>query len=83
MPASRFTEQRVVTTLRQVEVERRRLKQMVIYQARQADARGGTPKKLVSLAWKRTVVQFFRVGFRLSESRACHTAGVAWSSHRY
>ena len=34
-------------------------------------------------AQKRAVVQFFRVGFRVSERRACQVAGVARSSHRY
>ena len=34
-------------------------------------------------AQKRAVVQFFRVGFRVSERRACQVAGLARSSHRY
>lgn len=34
-------------------------------------------------AQKRAVVQFFRVGYRVSERRARQVAGVARSSHRY
>ena len=34
-------------------------------------------------AQKRAVTQFFRVGFRVSERRACHVAGVPRSSYRY
>ncbi len=34
-------------------------------------------------AQKRAVVRFFRVGFRVSERRACRVAGVARSSCRY
>ncbi len=34
-------------------------------------------------AQKRAVVQFFRVGFRVSERRACRLTGVARSSYRY
>jgi putative transposase len=37
----------------------------------------------VKPAQKRAVVQFFRVGFRVSERRACRLAGVARSSYRY
>jgi putative transposase len=32
---------------------------------------------------KRAVVQCFRVGYRVSERRACQVAGIARSSHRY
>jgi len=32
---------------------------------------------------KRAVVEFFRVGYRVSERRACQVAAVARSSHRY
>jgi putative transposase len=34
-------------------------------------------------AQKRAAAQFFRVGFRVSERRACRLAGVARSSYRY
>ncbi len=34
-------------------------------------------------AQKRAVVRYFRVGFRVSERRACRVAGVPRSSHRY
>ena len=34
-------------------------------------------------AQKRAVAQFFRVGFRVSERRACRLAGMARSSYRY
>jgi putative transposase len=37
----------------------------------------------VKPAQKRAAVQFFRVGFRVSERRACRLAGVARSSYRY
>jgi len=37
----------------------------------------------VQPAQKRAVTQFFRVGFRVSERRACHVAGVPRSSYRY
>jgi putative transposase len=37
----------------------------------------------VKPAQKRAVTQFFRVGFRVSERRACHVAGVPRSSYRY
>ena len=34
-------------------------------------------------AQKRAVVQFFRVGYRVSERRACQVVGIASSSYRY
>ena len=34
-------------------------------------------------AQKRAAAQFFRVGFRVSERRACRLAGMARSSYRY
>jgi putative transposase len=37
----------------------------------------------VKPAQKRAAAQFFRVGFRVSERRACRLAGVARSSYRY
>jgi putative transposase len=37
----------------------------------------------VKPAQKRAAAQFFRVGFRVSERRACRFAGVARSSYRY
>ena len=49
----------------------------------QTDAAGGTPKKLVKPAQKRAVVQFFRVGYQVSERRACQVVGIARSSYRY
>jgi putative transposase len=38
---------------------------------------------LVKPAQKRAAAQFFRVGFRVSERRACRLTGVARSSYRY
>jgi hypothetical protein len=32
---------------------------------------------------KRAVVRYFRVGYQVSERRACRLAGVARSSYRY
>ena len=49
----------------------------------QAHAAGGAPKKLVRPAQKRAVVQYFRVGFRVSERRACRVAGVPAPTCRY
>jgi len=37
----------------------------------------------VKPAQKRAVVQFFRVGYRVSERRACQVVGIARSSYRY
>ena len=34
-------------------------------------------------AHKRAVVHFFRVGYRVSERRACQVVGIARSSYRY
>jgi putative transposase len=40
-------------------------------------------KQRVKPAQKRAVVRYFRVGFRVSERRACRLVGVARSSYRY
>ena len=60
-----------------IETARRR------FDAGSADAAGGAKKKLVTPARRRTVVRFFRTGFKVSERRACRVAGVHRTTMRY
>ncbi len=70
--------------LRQVEEENRRLKQLVADLTLDKHMlQEALRNKRVKPAQKRAVVQFFRVGFRVSERRACRVAGVPRSTCRY
>ena len=69
--------------LREVEEENRRLKQLVAYLTLDKQMLQEACEKLLKPAQKRAVVQFFRVGYQVSERRACRVAGVLRSSCCY
>jgi putative transposase len=70
--------------LRQVEDENRKLKQLVADLSLDKHMlQEALRKKLVKPPLKRAVVRYFRVGFRVSERRACRLAGVGRSSFCY
>src|SRR5206468_3969151 len=53
------------------------------FDPRQADAARGTAKKLVKPAQRRAAVHFLRVGFRISERRACRVVAAHRRTMRY
>ena len=69
--------------MREVEEENRRLKQLVADLTLDKQMLQEACEKLLKPAQKRAVVQFFRVGYQVSERRACRVAGVLRSSCRY
>ena len=69
--------------LREGEEENRRLKQLVADLTLDKQMLQEACEKLLQPAQKRAVVQFFRVGYQVSERRACRVAGVPRSSCRY
>ena len=68
--------------LREGEEENRRLKQLVADLTLDKQMLQEACEKLLQPAQKRAVVQFFRVGYQVSERRACQEAGISRSSCR-